>query len=93
MRLEKYKINSENRYIILESNDDFYITTDFKMVIFALENNNMFIFNLNATTIDIFKLYKENLVFSKEYNTIEELKHDYLEELIWNWNAMKHLIL
>ena len=91
MRLEKYKVNSENRYIILEeSNGDFYTAKDFKKLIFDLENN-MFKYDFSTKSI-VFGLYKEHLVFSKEYNTIEELKHDYLQELIWNWNAINYII-
>ena len=28
----------------------------------------------------------------KKYNTIEELEYDYIEEIIWNWNAIKYII-
>ena len=28
----------------------------------------------------------------KEYNSIKELEFDYIEELIWNWNAIKYII-
>ena len=28
----------------------------------------------------------------KEYNSIKELEFDYLQELIWNWNAIKYII-
>ena len=91
MRLEKYKVNSENIYIILESNGDYYTAKDFKKSIFYFENN-IFKFDFNTTPIDVFSLYKENIVVSKEYNTIEELKLDHIEELIWNWKFMKYLI-
>lgn len=84
MKLEKYKVNNENRYVIFDSNNDFYTTKDFKKLIINLENNNEFIYNLNIMSINVFGLHKENLVFSKEYNSIEELKLDNVEELIWN---------
>ena len=82
MRLENYKIYSKNRYFILEFNGYFYTAKDFKKPIFALENNMLKLKNLNTKSIGIFRLYKENLVFSKEYNTIEELKLDYIKYLI-----------
>lgn len=81
MKLEKYKVNTENIYI-LESNGDFYSGKDFKRLIFIFENNILeYDF---STRLFIFGLYKEYLVFSKEYNSFEELEYDYLEELIWN---------
>ena len=60
----------------------------------AGENINDLLFNIRKGCILDNSLLDINLLlFIKQYNNINDLKHDYLQELIWNWNAMKHLIL
>ena len=79
--IKLYK-NYRNRYYLIEGS-----------LYCAGENINDLLFNIKKGYILDNSLLDINLLlFINQYNNINDLKHDYLEELIWNWNVMEPLI-
>lgn len=76
--MKLYK-NYQNRYYLIKGS-----------LYCAGENINDLLFNIRKGYILDNSLLDINLLlFIKQYNLIDELEYDYLQELIWNWEFMK----
>ena len=76
--MKLYK-NYQNRYYLIKGS-----------LYCAGKNINDLLFNIRKGYILDNSLLDINLLlFIKQYNNINDLKHDYLQELIWNWKFIK----
>ena len=91
MKLETYKIvlvdNHISNFVILRFKEPKKLTFGFSIE--DLIGNFKKTKNHYTPTFEKTFLEYAELLSEKEYNSIDELEYDYLQELIWNWKFMK----
>ena len=87
MKLEVYKINSIYKYFIID--DRYYKARNLKNLIALYKGEikpNNFLEQITDENlyINMIQKNKTNILFEKEYDNIDNLIYDYIEELIWD---------